>query len=591
MPSILPGYEYDIFISYRQKDNKYDGWVTEFITNLKKELEANFKEDISVYTDQDSRSGLLETHDVDLSLEQKLKCLIFIPIISRTYCDPKSFAWKDEFMAFKGMAQEDELGFTIKLPNGNYANRILPVQIHDLDPDDQQMLENELGHLRSIEFIYRSAGINRARTQRDDQAEKSNEYRNQVNKVVNAIRELISGIQKKETAPISNSHEQITANHKDNRKGLKYILAALVIILLCTAFYFLLPKMNFKSEATYAQSNGVEIKSIAVLPLVNRSRDADQEYFSDGISEELINALSKVENLKVAGRTSSFSYKNKNEDLKVIGQKLGVNTILEGSVRKSGSTVRITVQLINAQDGFNLWTATYDRELTDIFKVQDEITNSIMDELKLQLDPNMQNRLKTKETGSAAYDNFLRARQKLAARGDNLFEAQKLFEKVISQDPDYSPAYSGLARTLSLLPIWTFTTVDNIMKPAIEAAEQALVLDSLNAEAYSALGALFTYEWKWQKAQNNLEKSVRLKPNDAEIVNFLGDFYRWTWDPKVIETESKAMDLDRLYPNNFAEAGLACYIKGQEIKAMQLATEALQMDSTNANAVLLMTEN
>src|SRR6267143_4156294 len=128
MPSILPGYEYDIFISYRQKDNKYDGWVTEFVANLRRELEATFKDDISIYFDENPHDGLLETHHVDKSLEGKLKCLILIPILSRTYCDPKSFAWINEFVAFNRLTAADTLGAQVKLRNGNVASRVLPVR-------------------------------------------------------------------------------------------------------------------------------------------------------------------------------------------------------------------------------------------------------------------------------------------------------------------------------------------------------------------------------------------------------------------------------------------------------------------------------
>ena len=136
MASLISGYEYDIFISYRQKDNKYDGWVSEFVDNLKRELEATFKEDVSVYFDSNPHDGLLETHDVDASLKEKLKCLIFIPIISRTYCDPKSFAWEREFKAFVELASLDQFGLKVMLPNGNVASRVLPARIHDLDNAD-----------------------------------------------------------------------------------------------------------------------------------------------------------------------------------------------------------------------------------------------------------------------------------------------------------------------------------------------------------------------------------------------------------------------------------------------------------------------
>src|SRR6266850_1130181 len=162
MASIIPGFEYDIFISYRHKDNRGDHWVTEFVNALKTELEVTFKEDISIYFDVNPQDGLLETHNVDKSLEGKLKCVIFIPIISQTYCDIKSFAWQHELCAFNKLAKEDQFGRDIKLSNGNVTSRILPIKIHDLDAEDKALLEKELdGVLRGIEFIYKEAGVNR----------------------------------------------------------------------------------------------------------------------------------------------------------------------------------------------------------------------------------------------------------------------------------------------------------------------------------------------------------------------------------------------------------------------------------------------
>ena len=209
MPSILPTFEYDIFISYRHKDNKYDGWVTEFINNLKKEIEATFKEDVSIYFDSNPHDGLLETHNVDKSLESKLKCLIFIPILSQTYCDPNSFAWKQEFCVFNKMAIGGaplssgegqgvrSFGRDIKLSNGNVASRILPIKIHDLDAEDKAAIENEIGGvLRAIEFIYKEPGVNRPLLASDSLDKNLNKtiYRNQVNKVANAIKEIISAL-------------------------------------------------------------------------------------------------------------------------------------------------------------------------------------------------------------------------------------------------------------------------------------------------------------------------------------------------------------------------------------------------------------
>ena len=199
MSGILPGYEYDIFVSYRQKDNEYDGWVTEFVNNLNRELHATFKENISIYFDANPIDGLLETHIVDESLAKKLKCLIFLPVVSQTYCDPHSFAWKYELCSFNKFAKEDQIGRDIRLAGGNVASRILPIKINDLETEDKELLENELGGvLRSIEFIYRAPGVNRPLKPNDERAENINHtyYRDQINKVANAVKEIIVAIKK-----------------------------------------------------------------------------------------------------------------------------------------------------------------------------------------------------------------------------------------------------------------------------------------------------------------------------------------------------------------------------------------------------------
>jgi eukaryotic-like serine/threonine-protein kinase len=198
MASQITGYEYDIFISYRQKDNKYDGWVSEFVDNLKKELDATFKEEISVYFDINPHDGLLETHDVGESLRKKLKCLIFIPIISRTYCDPKSFAWEHEFKAFVEQSSQDQFGLKVRLISGNVGNRVLPVRIHDLETTDIKECESVTGgFLRGVEFIYKSPGVNRSlRAKEDNPYDNLNHtfYRDQINKVALAVRDIIESM-------------------------------------------------------------------------------------------------------------------------------------------------------------------------------------------------------------------------------------------------------------------------------------------------------------------------------------------------------------------------------------------------------------
>ncbi len=197
MPSILPGYEYDIFISYRHNDNKYDGWVTEFVEKLSQELNATVKDKLTIFFDRNPKEGLQETHHVDQSINDKIKTLIFIPIVSQTYCDTTSFAWNNEFKVFKKESEIDPIGRNIKLGNGNYASRILPIRIHDIDVEDVKLLESELsGALRSIDFIYREAGVNRPLRPVDDDLAGSGGilYRNQINKLANAVKEIVQGI-------------------------------------------------------------------------------------------------------------------------------------------------------------------------------------------------------------------------------------------------------------------------------------------------------------------------------------------------------------------------------------------------------------
>jgi hypothetical protein len=205
MGSIISDFQYDIFVSYRHHDNKYDGWVTEFVEKLNQELRATFKDRLSVYFDQNPADGLRDSHVVDDSIRQKINSLIFIPIISQTYCDTSSFAWNQEFKVFKQNSESDRFSRTIKLPNGNYASRILPVKIHDIDISDVKLLESELeGALRSIDFIYRDAGVNRPLRPQDDKLQLpqgTTLYRNQINKLAYAIKEIIQGIKAFDIVP------------------------------------------------------------------------------------------------------------------------------------------------------------------------------------------------------------------------------------------------------------------------------------------------------------------------------------------------------------------------------------------------------
>jgi len=363
---------------------------------------------------------------------------------------------------------------------------------------------------------------------------------------------------------------------KEKKTFKRTIIATASIIVLLTAGFLI-----YKNFIGKNPSDGLKDKSIAVLPFTDMSPAKDQEYFSDGLSEELITALAKIPNMKVAGRTSSFSYKGmNNKDHKVIGDELGVSTILSGTLRKSGNQLRITAELINTSDGFNIWTDSYDIELTDIFGVQDQITRAIMTALNVHLLNNKEPEA-TAITSPDAYSNYLKARQQLSFRGDALLEARRLFEDAIKLDPDFAPAHSGLSRTLSIMPNYLdFENVKPLMDSAKLEANKALALNVNNGEAYSVLGTIAAYyDWDWDAAEQAFSKSMAISPNDAEMYNFFGDFYWIVFNKKLaIEMESKAVELDPLLAVNYANLAMAYYLAKDYENAIRISNTALSMN-------------
>jgi len=195
-------------------------------------------------------------------------------------------------------------------------------------------------------------------------------------------------------------------------------------------------------------------RSVAVLPFANMSGDPSNEYFSDGISEEIISALAQIPGLHVPARTSAFSYKGKNVDLRTIGEQLSVATVLDGSVRKSGNRIRITAQLVNASEGYQLWSERYDRELTDVFAIQDEIASAIAAKLDITLSGGGGQLVKPPTRDIAAYDVYLKARALTRQRGASLAAAAEAFEQAIALDPDFGAAHAGLAQASILSAMW-----------------------------------------------------------------------------------------------------------------------------------------
>jgi TolB-like protein/Tfp pilus assembly protein PilF len=314
-------------------------------------------------------------------------------------------------------------------------------------------------------------------------------------------------------------------------------------------------------------------KSIAVLPFVNMSSDPEQDYFADGISEEILNALAKVKELKVAGRTSSFAFKGKNEDLLAIGKVLRVNHILEGSVRKSGTRIRITAQLIKVDDGFHMWSETYDRELNDIFVIQDEISAAILTQLKTQLLGEQQ--LETAKTDTRAYELYLLAKQRIYERNQASLEmAVNLLDQAVAIDADYAPAFAQLGIASLLLSDRNYGTL-----PHIEAGEvakrnldRALQLNSQNAEALAGMGLYYRdQELDHEKSLDVLKQALAINPNLSNASTWLATELDVAGNLREsLQLREQIFERDPLHPPTFTNLQQSYMVMGQNEKAQQM---------------------
>jgi TolB-like protein len=555
MPSLVAGYEYDIFISYRHNDNR-SGWVTEFVSNLNEELRATIKDPVSVYFDCNAHDGLLETHKVDKSLERKLKCLVFIPVLSQTYCDTTSFAWQNEFLSFTESMKEDSFGEEVHLRNGNISGRILPLRIHEIDAEDRSLIEKVLGYpIRPIDFIFKSGGVNRPLAPTDSRNDNAYRtyYRDQINKTANAVKEILT--------VLKNGNAKTSANNKPINQEMGKQLTV--------------------------------DRSIAVLPFVNMSSDPEQEYFSDGISEEIINTLAQIPNLKVAGRTSSFTFKGKNEDLRIVGENLNVRTILEGSVRSSGNRIRITAQLIDVENGYHLYSEKFDRVLDDVFMIQDEIAKAIVEKLQVTLSGKLVTPQIREQTQNVdAYQYYLKGRALAYRRGKYLFEAVESFQMALSIDPKYALAYAGLADAYVVICYYGLIEPEEGWPKAIFNASQASLFGPELAETYCCNAAIaMLHDWEWEKAERLYLKALALKPGYEQARCWYGVFYLqlvFAKHDEAIINCRLALEANPLGHFAHSELALSLGMAGQTHESIEEAKRAVEIEPSAlfANLVL-----
>jgi TolB-like protein/Tfp pilus assembly protein PilF len=324
----------------------------------------------------------------------------------------------------------------------------------------------------------------------------------------------------------------------------------IIVVLLLALGYFAWDKFTAAvhvEATTIVEERAIE-KSIAVLPFVNMSADEDNEYFSDGLSEELLNLLAKVDGLKVAARTSSFKFKNSQADIAEIGKKLNVATVLEGSVRKSGNQARITAQLIKVDDGFHLWSETYDRDLSNIFEVQDEIARAIVDALKLPLLGQGDSAIASSQAANfEAYDLYLLGRHHARTRNAAGFEqAVDYFSRAVAIDPAYAPAWSGLADAYLYLSDYGSLPFNEASTLAQKAVDNALRLDSDLPEALNSRGLLLNYQGREAQAIPDFERALEIDPNNIQALSMLGGIIYELEPLRGLAMAQKAWELDPL---------------------------------------------
>jgi eukaryotic-like serine/threonine-protein kinase len=337
-----------------------------------------------------------------------------------------------------------------------------------------------------------------------------------------------------------------------------------------------------RRTAPAAPAELIAQKSIAVLPFVNMSPDPENEYFSDGMTEELITALSKVEGLRVAARTSAFVFKGKNADISEIGRRLKVGTVLEGSVRKAGNRMRITAQLIDARDGYHLWSDAYERDLRDVFAVQEEIARAIVGALRVRLGAEAGAPLVKPTTADLeAYHLFLQGRYFWNQRTEmGLRRAAEYFERAIQRDSTFAAAYAGLADVYVVLPHYSNVPGREAYPKAMQAVTRALVLDSTLAEAYTSLAALLAdWKWDWHGAERAYRRAIELNPGYPTARHWYGEYLGQVGLPDVaVEELGRAQELDPLSRIIGSDFAWALYLDHRYDSAIAQARRTLELD-------------
>ncbi|HEY2534350.1 MAG TPA: TIR domain-containing protein [Xanthobacteraceae bacterium] len=346
------------------------------------------------------------------------------------------------------------------------------------------------------------------------------------------------------------------------------------------------PALGAQASVPAAQADtpvpsAIPEKSIAVLPFVNMSSDKEQDYFSDGLTEEMIDLLAKVPDLRVPARTSSFYFKGKSEDIATIAQKLHVTHVLEGSVRKAGKRLRITAELIRADNGYHLWSQAYDRDNSDVFAVQDDIAKAVVSVLQVKLAEGLRETGSRGTSNTEAYNQYLLGRQ--IARRSSLEGSRRAVEaygKAIALDPNYAAAYAGLAKSEAVVADITGDTVG--IERARHDVDKAISLAPNDAIGYSARGYIrMSWFWDWSGAQADIDKALLLDPRNSEVQGGYGLFLLFLDRlPEAIAAQKKAAELDPLSSLPLENLGYVYAASGDYAAAAAALGRAIEIEPT-----------
>jgi TolB-like protein/Flp pilus assembly protein TadD len=537
-----------VFLSYASQDAEA----------AKRICEALRAAGIEVWFDQSELRG---GDAWDQSIRKQIKtCALFLPLISHTTHDRREGYFRLEWKLAIDRSHLMDAGMAF----------LLPIVIDDTRDDDERVPER----FREVQWTRLPGGVTPGA-------------------FVERVQRLLSGESSTATRAGAASGTVPTIGGRASASGLsrRVLQVAVAVVILGTIAWFAIEKPWVSKPATSA-AFAPPPHSVAVLPFVNMSGDKEQEYFSDGLTEELLNSLAAVNELQVAARTSAFSFKGQNTDIGLIARKLNVGAILEGSVRRSGHTIRVSTELINSVTGFQLWSKSYDRDAGDVLKLQTEIATAVAGALKVTLLGDVAQKIELGGTRNpAAFDAYLRASKALQSRHDDkdMPPAIAAYTEAIRLDPNYALAFAG--RSYALLVYIEDTATGRVLREGLEKAEsdarRALALAPELAEAHIALAVVFSDgTLDFARAGEEYERAVALAPGHAMVLRKSGEFaaYMGRFDAGIAALR-RAVVLDPIDYRSRALLGNALYAARRYGESAAAYTEAISLNPDYATAV------